>query len=364
MLLELLDRSDEIHGSQSKIKRMDNQDQTPAIAAKLACTTFLDRASEPLHREFIRLVHWNIEKGKRWALLSQCLTHPAIASADIITLNEADWGMARSGNRHVAFEIAERLGMRAVFAPAFYEFTKGIGDELAVAGENTDAVQGNALLTRFPVVDYQNLYLPACHDAGHAAEKRAGGRAVLVVRLSNSRGLDFTVAVTHLEVLTTRRCRARQMKFILQHLPAGPAVVAGDLNSNAFDRGSFVHTLVSLLRLLRPSVQSQVMRPWDYEPLFREMKSAGFTWDQFNDRRATCRADLASLEDRKHVPAFLTARLLKRGRYLPLRLDWIACRGFKAAQPGQTITGLPSEPSDHLPVTCDLLPVSGNGSRP
>jgi endonuclease/exonuclease/phosphatase family metal-dependent hydrolase len=195
-----------------------------------------------------------------------------------------------------------------------------------------------------------------CHDAAQAAERRAGGRAVLTVRLNNSRGFEFTVAVTHLEVLTTRQCRARQMRSVLQHLPAGPAVVAGDLNSNAFDRGSFVHTMSSLVRLLRPDIQSQVLRPWDYEPLFSELKSAGFTWDRFNDCRPTCRADLASLEDRKYVPSLLTARLLKRGRYLPLRLDWIACRDFKAAQPGHTITNLPSEPSDHLPVTCDLLP--------
>ena len=46
----------------------------------------------------IRLVSWNIEKGKRWRLLEKCLDSESIRTADVLCLNEVDDGMARSGN--------------------------------------------------------------------------------------------------------------------------------------------------------------------------------------------------------------------------------------------------------------------------
>src|SRR2546425_10022529 len=112
-----------------------------------------------MENQAVRLVTWNIEKGKRWSLLEECLESESIRTADILCLNEVDEGMARSGNRRIADEIADRLGMRAVFGRAFKELTKGIGDELSAPGENTTALQGNAILSRLPLLDSQNLLL-------------------------------------------------------------------------------------------------------------------------------------------------------------------------------------------------------------
>src|SRR5262249_45799779 len=106
--------------------------------------------------DVIRLVTWNIEKGKRWSLLEQCLRHESIRTADLLCLNEVDEGMARSGNLRIAYEIGERLGMHVVFGQTFKEFTKGIGDELLAPGQNTTAVQGNAILSRLSIVDSNN----------------------------------------------------------------------------------------------------------------------------------------------------------------------------------------------------------------
>ena len=93
----------------------------------------------------MKIVTWNIEKGKRWQLLEQCLSHSSIRNADILCLNEVDEGMARSGNRRIAYEIGDRLGMQVVFGQTFKELTKGFGDELRSPGENTTAIQGNAM---------------------------------------------------------------------------------------------------------------------------------------------------------------------------------------------------------------------------
>ena len=63
----------------------------------------------------MRIVTWNIEKGKRWPLLERCLSHETIRTADILCLNEVDEGMARSGNLRIGHEIGKRLGMEVVF---------------------------------------------------------------------------------------------------------------------------------------------------------------------------------------------------------------------------------------------------------
>jgi endonuclease/exonuclease/phosphatase family metal-dependent hydrolase len=302
----------------------------------------------------IRLVTWNIEKGKRWALLEKCLESDVIRNADILCLNEVDDGMARSGNRRIAQEIGAQLEMHVVFAPAFREFTKGAGDELLAPGENTTAVQGNATLSRLPVLDTNNLQLPTCHDPSQGPERREGSRCALISRL-DYRGRLLTVVNTHLEVFTTMRCRSRQMRAIIQNVGSGPAIITGDFNTNTFERGSFLSTFKSLAALLRSDVKHRVLNPWLREPLFHDLEHAGFHWKGCVDDIPTCSVDISTLEDKKFVPAFIRNRLLHRVRTLPLKLDFIAVRGLRAASSGRTVTELPFRPSDHLPVTCELI---------
>jgi len=303
----------------------------------------------------MRIVTWNIEKGKRWPLLEKCLSHEAIRTADIICLNEVDDGMARSGNLRIADEIGGRLGMRVVFGRTFKELTKGIGDELLAPGENTTAIQGNAILSRLPILDSENLLLPSCFDHSKRVEKREGNRHALIVRLDCGSGRVLTVANAHLEVFGTTRCRSAQMKFLLERMPKGGAIVTGDFNTNTFSRGSYFHIGRSLYLLAFTDARARVLMPWAYEPLFKDLSSAGFSWSAFNDEQPTCSVELASLEDRiPFLPAFVKKFILSRYRSLPLRLDFICCRGLNAVSPGRTILDLPCQPSDHLPITCEV----------
>src|SRR5262245_34861001 len=141
-----------------------------------------------MEKQVVRLVTWNIEKGKRWSLLEKCLGHQLIAGADILCLNEVDEGMARSGNRRIAYEIGERLGMEVVFGQTFKELTKGMGDELLAPGANTTAIQGNAILSRLPILDSENLLLPSCFDHNKRAERREGNRHALIARIDCGTG--------------------------------------------------------------------------------------------------------------------------------------------------------------------------------
>ena len=302
----------------------------------------------------MRIVTWNIEKGKRWRLLEQCLSHTAIRTADILCLNEVDDGMARSGNLRIGYEIGERLGMEVVFGPTFKELTKGYGDEVLSPGENTTAIQGNAILSRLPVLDSENLLLPSCFDHMKRVERREGNRHALIARLDCGSGRTVTIANVHLEVFGTARCRSVQMKFLLNRVPSGPVIITGDFNTNTFSRGSAYDICRSMAVLAITDAQSRVLAPWRYEPLFHDLSAAGFTWRDFNDSHPTCSVDLASLEDRTRAPGILRKFILSRCRFLPLRLDFICCRGLRAVSPGRTITDLPCQPSDHLPITCEL----------
>ena len=157
----------------------------------------------------LRLVTWNIEKGKRWALLEKCLSHESIRTAGILCLNEVDEGMARSGNLRIAYEIGGRLGMQVFFGQTFKEFTKGFGDELFAPGENTTAIQGNATLSRLPILEWTNVLLPSCFDHSKRIESREGNRHALIVRLDCGLGRTLSVANIHLEVFGTARCRCQ-----------------------------------------------------------------------------------------------------------------------------------------------------------
>src|SRR2546427_1333602 len=306
------------------------------VSSSIAVTSFIKSTlrSKTMRNQAVRLVTWNIEKGKRWPLLEKCLESEPIRSADILCLQEVDEGMARSGNRHIANEIGEQLGMQVVFGKTFKELTKGVGEELSAPGENTTAIQGNATLFRLPIVDSKNLLLPECFDHSKRAERREGNRHALIVRFDCGSGQVLSVANTHLEVFGTARCRARQVKFIIDSLPKGPAIIAGDFNTNTFNRGSALHTFHSLMQLLRRDVKGRVMKPVVHEPLFKELRRAGFAWEPFNDCLPTCSVDLSSVEDRKYVPSPLRNFILSRCRILPLRLDFIACVGLQSITPG------------------------------
>jgi len=96
---------------------------------------------------FVRVVQWNREKGIRLdEVLRQLETDEVLRWADVLLLNEADHGMIRSGNRHIAQCLAQALGMNMAFGTSCLELTQGVGAELALAGENRESLQGNAVL--------------------------------------------------------------------------------------------------------------------------------------------------------------------------------------------------------------------------
>src|SRR5262249_15904242 len=80
--------------------------------------------------DVIRALAWNIERGTRFdGIVNALINHDGLRDRDVLLLTELDYGMARSGNRFVARELAEELGLNYAFAPVYIALQKGSGVE-------------------------------------------------------------------------------------------------------------------------------------------------------------------------------------------------------------------------------------------
>ena len=140
----------------------------------------------------------------------------------MLLLTELDYGMARTENRFVARELAERLGLSFAFAPCYVALNKGSGVESGVGGENTLALHGNALLSRFPLRGAHSVALPNGKDKMRGKEKRLGSQRAVVADVLHPGG-SFRAVSLHLDAHSTQRHRLRQMRVVLDHLEARPA---------------------------------------------------------------------------------------------------------------------------------------------
>ncbi|MEJ2111314.1 MAG: endonuclease/exonuclease/phosphatase family protein [Acidobacteriota bacterium] len=335
----------------------------------------------PRLSSFLRIAQWNIEKGKRFnRILDHFQNNEILKWADVIVLNEADYGMIRSCNRHVARELAEHLGMHMVFGPAHFELTKGTADDLEVAGRNRESIQGNAILSRYPITDAVLVPLPVSFEPYEFEEKRFGARSCLWGRIEFKHA-RLWVGSVHLELRNTPRCRASQVKHILDNLPdeeGSACILGGDLNTNGFARGTAWRTVKSALRILYRSpeqLKTQLLHPEKgREPLFEIARLKGFLWEHLNSNVETARTAIDALEESDRLPGFLTRfvrqRLQPYHGYLCFKLDWFLGRHVHPLQDMQRrdVSGVPSRSpgcvegvnygpdrlSDHLPIYADV----------
>jgi endonuclease/exonuclease/phosphatase family metal-dependent hydrolase len=331
---------------------------------------------------FARITQWNIEKGKRFEAIAERLqTDELLRWSDIVILNEADVGMNRSHNRHVARELAEILGMNMAFGPAHLELTKGTGNELEIEGENSGSLQGNAILSRYPVLESCIIPLPVTFEPYEFHERRFGGRSCLWARLQLNRGSVWVGAV-HLELRNTPACRALQILHIMKNLPGTEEdahILGGDMNTNSFARGTSWRMLKSLSRFVfnaPAELRAQLLHPDSgREPLFEILENHGFSWREFNSYEETARTAIGSLEESDSLPDSISGLIRRRlepyGGYLCFKLDWILGKHVRALRPGQKCderTGVkslapgcrvgpnagPDRVSDHLPIYADV----------
>jgi endonuclease/exonuclease/phosphatase family metal-dependent hydrolase len=310
----------------------------PALAKKLntlLTTPFINNeayfaGTKPLRPDLkgmghsLRLVEWNIERGIEFDAIKLLLTDKqeflakvhseaasntgtakvddqvldaqmdVLQSADVLVLNEVDWGMKRSDYRAVVKDLADALKMNWAYGVEFVEVDpKVLGTQSFAAVENegerkeldelfsTDkkrllGLHGTAILSRYPLRDVK--LVPFKHQAydwyngekkygtveagkrkgasllfGEAIvrEVRRGGRTNLIATIDvpDLPERQVTIVAAHLENRTTPKGRVKEADEILDMIRpiSNPVIVAGDMNTTGQD-GSVMSIKSTMLK--------------------------------------------------------------------------------------------------------------------
>lgn len=330
----------------------------------------------------LRIVAWNVQRGRHFAgLLSALRDEPGLQHADVVLLSEVDCGMGRSGNRHVARELAAALGMHYAFGVSYLV----LGDDFQENPEgvpNTRALAGTAVLSRFPIRTAENVDLPELRDKfSGKREKRLGKKRALLVEIVPRPGHSLWLGACHLDSNASPRQRRHQLAALVARAtekagPAAPLLLGGDFNTTTYDASGALGLTRDLLYKYFVTGFAQTlagyMTPEQVfeKPLFSFLQDEGFFWDGLNDRSAgTYTYDVVSpfvvekLHNKvgKRLTRWLQRRLSPWGGRVPARLDWFFGRQLRpvAAQvvPVAAREGKPV--SDHEPIVCEItLPVA------
>jgi endonuclease/exonuclease/phosphatase family metal-dependent hydrolase len=293
----------------------------------------------------LRVVAWNLERCQQLEASAALL---AAQAADVILLSEMDWGMARTGNRHTARELAARLGCAWAFGVEFLELGLGSAAERArwAGRRNALGYHGNAILARGELLRPQLVRLERRGDwfDGARGERRVGGRCAVLAQIAHAGG-PVTFAAVHLDSHGTREQRALEMQALLDAIesygPGAPALIGGDLNSFSLDL-----TTLGDPRAVAEALREDPARwghPVPHEPLFERAARAGFEWSGCN---------ALGVPTLRH-PNPGDASGSTRGA---LKLDWLLCRGLAARLP-RVIEALGSDGrmlSDHEPIAAQV----------
>ena len=316
-----------------EIKRLYQDDDLPAALRDklrtLLITPFVRNSasdagmmplkpSDPQTGKMLRVVQWNIERGLEFDAVRFALSDPKkfnalmedkgskageeeratirkqiaiLQQADLLVLNEVDWGVNRTLFRNVADELAGALNMNYAYGVEFVEvdpITMGL-DQQVVVHEVEEAyaephddreamlehvrevmkpdparyhgMHGTAILSRYRLENVKLMpFLIQGHDwykdekkqsAAFKAEGkvsaaifkeqlvrqvRRGGRMMLMADITDP-GLPsgrVTVIATHLEDVTSPETRRRQLQEMLDKIEQidHPVIIAGDMNTS------------------------------------------------------------------------------------------------------------------------------------
>ncbi|MGH9818643.1 MAG: endonuclease/exonuclease/phosphatase family protein, partial [Pyrinomonadaceae bacterium] len=292
---------------------------------------------------------WNIERGIQLdGIINALKNHEQLKNKDLLLLTELDYGMARSGNRFVAQEIAEALHMNYAFAPVYIALQKGSGVESAMSGENTASIHGLAMFSRYPMQNVHAVPLPNGKDKMWGKEKRLGYLRALIAEIEHPAGTFRSVTV-HLDAHCSRAHRRLQIKIILDHLDTLsplPTIIGGDWNTTTFNSQSSTRAIMGYWRRVfmgpKNVAKNHLPHPERYfeRPLFRDLENRGYNYRDLNEIGAgTLHYHVESIEKntnlRDWVPEwcfpFIFWAAGRVGGSVSGRLDWFAGNGIRLA---------------------------------
>ena len=307
---ELVYLADHPHPTGNLKRKVDKLFRTPFVSNRASRNGVRPRYPEdPRLGRFLRVMSWNIEKSMNLAQAITAFTSPTdfsamidtdrfppgtkgyedaliqrslINTADIIILEEMDWGVKRSGYRQSPKELAEALHMNYAYAPAYLEIDKvNLGIEKFTNKDgtlNTDIAKmikvdpaqykglfGSAVLSRYPIIKVQAFPLIYQGYDWYEGEKnrysllemarRKAAEGVFLEKLFREMkigGRNFfrvdlyvpwlpekrlTVINIHLEIKCLPAAREMQIREILSFIKdiRNPVVMMGDFNAAPSD---------------------------------------------------------------------------------------------------------------------------------
>jgi endonuclease/exonuclease/phosphatase family metal-dependent hydrolase len=249
-------------------------------------------------------------------------------------LCEVDAGMARSGNVHTVRDLIGSSGEGYAFGVEFVELDLGDAQEMRdhAHERNASGFHGNAIVSGLALDD---ACLIPLEESGlwfsgfNGAQRRIGGRMAVAARVAGAPRRLWVVGV-HLESKTDPADRRAQVQNLLRALdrlaPHDACVIGGDFNTKALPREGEAR-------------QRLLLCPEEDEPLFADLRAAGFAWAQANLDEPTQRPGPKN----KHEPPFG-------------KLDWLFVRGVAASHPQviPAVDGQGRPVSDHDMITVDL----------
>lgn len=276
------------------------------------------KPSDPQAGKMLRVVQWNIERGLEFDAVRYAFTDPKkfnalmedkgskaddderakireqiaiLQQADLLVLNEVDWGVNRTLFRNVADELAQALDMNYAYGVEFVEvdpITMGLDQQVIVREveeayadphddreamiahvkeimkpdpERYHGMHGTAILSRYRLENVKLMpFLIQGHDwykdeKKHSAAMKAegkisaavfreqlvrqvrrGGRMMLMADITDPDlpSGRVTVVATHLEDVTSPEMRRKQLQEILDKIDqiGHPVIIAGDMNTS------------------------------------------------------------------------------------------------------------------------------------
>jgi endonuclease/exonuclease/phosphatase family metal-dependent hydrolase len=172
----------------------------------------------------IEVVTWNIERGTAY---ESVLAELRALDADVLLLQEVDWGCRRTDYKNVARDLAHALDMNWLAAGEFQEIGEGRGRQAALTGQ--------AILSRFPLSDAAAIIFEnqaRWKWSLNPVQPRRGGRMALAVHTAG-----MLVYSAHLESGRDSDLQSRQMAELLEHYAGAnrhdrmPVVIGGDFNN-------------------------------------------------------------------------------------------------------------------------------------
>jgi len=264
-----------------------------AITGELAPELGPAPAPRPSPSGALRVASWNVHTGADTDALAAAIATSPIATADVILIQEIEAHPAEGATR--ASRLATALGMTWIYVPAW-----------AADGHT----QGDAILSRYPLIDARVMALPHVDQPINARDRNALGATIVV----GERALP--VVGIHLDTRIGPVDRIRQLSPAVRDLPP-ETLVGGDFNTLPW---SWVGTVVPLTGTEAVVGQSQAQVLDDY------FAAQGFA---------------AAIP--REVPTFPFP--------VDIHLDGLYVRGMPVGDAGVAIT---AAGSDHLPVWVDI----------